>query len=215
MIAHQITYTLSKEKWQTVSILENNDPIVFVQPTEKLYVANPEIKVRKQLIQMLESAANNLPDNIMLYLIEGVRSIEDQKKAWDKSCEEIRIEFPNRDDEFYQQQTGLLVAKPLPLANHNCGGAVDVQLIYKDSGEFVDMGTLAKAGFGYALTQMLSDTITQNQKENRTVLREAMEKAGFVWYPGEWWHYCYGDRMWAVYTGRTECFFGPIQGIRR
>jgi D-alanyl-D-alanine dipeptidase len=99
------------------------------------------------------------------------------------------------------------------LANHNCGGAVDVQLVYMDSGECVDMGTPPKYGHGYALTQMLSDKITEAQKNNRTILREAMAKAGFVWYPGEWWHYCYGDRMWAVYSGRQESFYGPVQDI--
>ena len=61
---------------------------------------------------------------------------------------------------------------------------------------------------------MFSEDINEDQKQNRKILREAMERAGFVWYPGEWWHYCYGDRMWAVYTNRQECFYGPIQEIK-
>lgn len=38
-----------------------------------------------------------------------------------------------------------------------------------------------------------------------------MKKEDFVWYPGEWWHYCFGDRMWAVYSNQIECFYGPIE----
>jgi D-alanyl-D-alanine dipeptidase len=59
--------------------------------------------------------------------------------------------------------------------------------------------------------KMLSDKITDEQKANRKILRDAMEKEDFVWYPGEWWHYCFGDRMWAVYSNQRECFYGPIE----
>lgn len=43
-----------------------------------------------------------------------------------------------------------------------------------------------------------------------------MEKAGFQNYPFEWWHYCYGDRMWAAYSGKKTCFYGmPKQNERQ
>ena len=39
-----------------------------------------------------------------------------------------------------------------------------------------------------------------------------MENAGFKNYPNEWWHFCYGDRMWAAYSKRKDCFYGmPAQ----
>lgn len=209
----QITTTLPKSAWKNVIIEENNDSILIISPTSNLKLANPNIKIRKTLVAMLEKAADNLPDEFYLYIIEGVRSLEDQEKAWNESYKEIQKEFPNKDQEFWEHQTNLLVAKPSPLANHNCGGAVDVQLVYKENNDFVDMGTPAKAGHGYSKTQMFSNEITDTQKQNRKVLREAMEKAGFIWYPGEWWHYCYGDRMWAVYTRQEKCFYGPIDKI--
>lgn len=211
MYTTQISHALPKEKWQSVTIIENNDPIVLISATSKITLANPEIKVRRYLIEMLNSASKHLPENYTLHIIEGVKSLEKQQKSWDASYKKIQNEFPNKDNDFYEKQTGLLVARPLPLANHNCGGAVDVHLQY--NGEFVDMGTLPQSGFNYSLTQMFSKDITEEQMNNRTILRVAMEKAGFVWYPGEWWHYCYGDRMWAVYTNRTECCYGPIQDI--
>jgi D-alanyl-D-alanine dipeptidase len=60
---------------------------------------------------------------------------------------------------------------------------------------------------------MHSDLITEEQKVNRTLLREAMTKAGFAYYPLEWWHYCWGDRMWAVYSNQTKCFYGPVKEV--
>ena len=38
-----------------------------------------------------------------------------------------------------------------------------------------------------------------------------MKKLDFVNFPAEWWHYCYGDRMWAAYKGKKECFYGYIE----
>jgi hypothetical protein len=82
------------------------------------------------------------------------------------------------------------------------------------NGELVDMGTKPQALAEKKVVEMFSELITDEQKQNRTILREVMESVGFVWYPGEWWHYCYGDRMWAVYTEQKECFYGPIQNIK-
>jgi D-alanyl-D-alanine dipeptidase len=190
----QTTHTLPKEKWKNIVIKENNDPIVLIQLTSKIVLENPDIKIRKHVISMLEKASNNLPDNLCLYIVEGVRSLEKQKQQWDICYENMRKEFPGSDVDFLEKQTGLLVAKPSPLANHNCGGAIDLQLVYKDSGEIVDMGTSIQSNHDYRLAQMFSEDINEEQKQNRRILREAMEQAGFVWYPGEWWHYCYGDR---------------------
>ena len=32
----------------------------------------------------------------------------------------------------------------------------------------------------------------------------------FVNFPGEWWHFCYGDKMWAAYKNKKECKYGYI-----
>jgi D-alanyl-D-alanine dipeptidase len=206
----QISTTLPKEAWQPITIIENNDPIVRILPTPKLHLATPHIHIRSALIQMLEQASNHLPDEFCLYIVEGVRTLEKQQALWNECHEQIKKEFPHESIDFWNAHTGLLVAPPSPLANHNCGGAVDVTLIYKDSGEQVDMGTSIQSGSAYSRTKMFSEEIQDHHKHHRTILRESMERAGFVWYPGEWWHYCYGDRMWAVYSGKKECVYGPI-----
>ncbi len=58
--------------------------------------------------------------------------------------------------------------------------------------------------------QMLSGEITSEQKNNRKILRGLMETQDFVWYPGEWWHYSWGDRMWAIYKKKSECMYGQV-----
>lgn len=105
-----------------------------------------------------------------------------------------------------------VVARPEGISNHVCGGAIDVCLV-DEQGVMLDFGTdYAAAGeAGRRMCPMFAPGLTPEQIRNRKMLRRAMESAGFVWYPGEWWHYCYGDRMWAVYSGRTECCYGPVE----
>lgn len=73
----------------------------------------------------------------------------------------------------------------------------------------LDMGT------GYLehnkRTPMASKDITKQQKENRQILLMAMAAAGFVNYPGEWWHFCYGDKMWAAYFWEPYAFFEVVK----
>lgn len=43
---------------------------------------------------------------------------------------------------------------------------------------------------------------------NRRILRQAMEQVGFTQYRWEWWHYNYGNQMWAEESGSSSAFFG-------
>jgi zinc D-Ala-D-Ala dipeptidase len=46
-------------------------------------------------------------------------------------------------------------------------------------------------------------------RRNRGLLAAAMDHAGFVNYPAEWWHWSYGDRYWAFQTSRETALYGP------
>ncbi len=159
-----------------------------------------------------------------LVLIEGYRSIKDQQQSWDEKVNYVRSQHPDLSLVEIEQQVVWVIARPSEYSNHNCGGAVDVTLVY-ENGDLVDMGTPYPSGgannqLDKELSRetcerypMFSPHITQKQQDNRKILRTAMECAGFVWYPGEWWHYCYNDRMWAVYSGNRECGYGPVNRI--
>ena len=44
----------------------------------------------------------------------------------------------------------------------------------------------------------------------RTILREAMLAAGFFQHPGEWWHYSWGDQLWAWGSGAGAARYGRV-----
>ncbi|BAC89746.1 M15 family metallopeptidase [Gloeobacter violaceus] len=45
----------------------------------------------------------------------------------------------------------------------------------------------------------------------RARLRTAMEEAGFQQHPGEWWHFSYGDQLWAFYQQHPTAIYGQAQ----
>ena len=213
---NQINYVLPKSKWQDIIINESDEILVDIIETDRLKLhKNIPLKIREKVYSMLLEASLLLPENLNLVVIDGLRSLEIQKKSWDAAFNHFQKEYPNESFESIDNRTALVVARPLPLANHNCGGAVDVYLVNNDGG-VLDMGTeIVAVKDGYKKTMMFSSEITKEQINNRSILRETMIKVGFVYYPGEWWHYCYGDRMWAVYYDKKDCFYGPVSEINK
>ncbi|CAK2155539.1 hypothetical protein VCRA2116O234_510012 [Vibrio crassostreae] len=51
------------------------------------------------------------------------------------------------------------------------------------------------------------------QANNRRLLYNAMIGAGFTNLPSEWWHYDYGNQMWANYTGCNKAIFGATRPL--
>lgn len=83
---------------------------------------------------------------------------------------------------------------------HQTGGAVDLRLT-KD-GCRIDMG--GDFDEFNNKTATFSPHISEEQRAARKILYDAMIAEGFENYPNEWWHYCYGDRMWAAYSARRK-----------
>jgi D-alanyl-D-alanine dipeptidase len=97
-------------------------------------------------------------------------------------------------------------------SGHQTGAAVDLTLVEIDeSGSEVrelDMGTKMQEFNARTLTQ--NPLVTADQRENRELLLKAMEDAGFVNYPEEWWHFSYGERLWAELTGASETKYAAL-----
>ncbi|MFI3262048.1 MAG: M15 family metallopeptidase [Rikenellaceae bacterium] len=90
---------------------------------------------------------------------------------------------------------------------HQTGGAVDLRLT-KD-GNHIDMG--GDFDEFNNKTATFSPHISNEQRAARKILYDAMTIEGFENYPNEWWHYCYGDRMWAAYSAKRKAIYGSIE----
>ena len=93
--------------------------------------------------------------------------------------------YPNLDK---QALLGEYIA---PVSGHSRGATVDLTLVRCVGGgcDALDMGT----PFDFFDPRAHTDAaeITAAQRENRSLLLQAMARRGFVNYPKEWWHYTF------------------------
>ena len=89
---------------------------------------------------------------------------------------------------------------------HSTGGALDLSIVDADGVE-LDMGTDIDELVDASESVYYENTQTLYQK-NRELLLEVMEYAGFVQLPTEWWHFSYGDQIWAVATNSINAKYG-------
>ena len=60
---------------------------------------------------------------------------------------------------------------------------------------------------------LMADNHMQTEFGSRklAVLGDAMRRAGFVNYVDEWWHFSWGDQMWAALTGEAQAHYGEAR----
>jgi zinc D-Ala-D-Ala dipeptidase len=95
---------------------------------------------------------------------------------------------------------------------HSTGAAVDVTLV-DAAGVPVEMGSpideMSPRSYPdhYAALKSEPDRIFH---QNRLLLRQSMAWAGFEQHPNEWWHFSYGDQLWAWLVGQRQVSQKPI-----
>ena len=105
---------------------------------------------------------------------------------------------------------------PLRPAPHATGGAVDLTIVWQD-GAPLWMGSLFDDATALANTDRFEGDdanwsfSNDEARANRRLLYWLMLEAGFANHPDEWWHYSFGDQMWAVRTGQAAAYYGAIE----
>ena len=99
-------------------------------------------------------------------------------------------------------------------APHATGAATDLTLRWKD-GEMLWMGSLFDDVTALAnrdrFENLASDSFSFSDEEaraNRRLLHWLMLEEGFAGHPDEWWHFSWGDQLWAALTGAPAAHYG-------
>lgn len=201
---------LPKSIIDSIEIVESNEPLVEIISTEKIICVAPVPFARKGVVYKLVKASNSLPRGVKLKILHSFRSNETQKQFWDEALNDVRLQYPNATQAEIEIMAQKLSARPGGIGPHQTGGAVDVTLIDENGNEFA-MGTNYRNHEVVDKIPMFSKLCTNEEKFNRSILRKSMLSAGFYFYPGEWWHYSYGDRAWATYTGEKHAIYGEVK----
>jgi D-alanyl-D-alanine dipeptidase len=96
----------------------------------------------------------------------------------------------------------------LTLPPHVCGAAVDVDVIDRTNGQLLDFGS--KLNADTEKTILYCPDLTEDQKSNRLMLVTAMLDAGLASCMSEWWHFSYGDQIWAWFYSELNSLYSPV-----
>jgi zinc D-Ala-D-Ala dipeptidase len=151
--------------------------------------------VREDVAKKLLLAQSFLPKGFIFVIRCGYRSLAIQKRIYERMYLKVKMKHPSRGPNQIREETSKMVAPPDIVPPHSTGGAIDLSVAGTD-GKLLKMGT--RLGQFDKKTETDSEYISKEEKKNRLILSKAMEKAGFVNYPTEWWHWSYGDRYWAA-----------------
>ena len=193
-----------------IPVQENNEPLFDLRAQEIIsFGPSPEVPnntdytwVRLTVYRMLIKAQEYLPEGLRLCLYEGYRSIGLQEQLFNNYFDKVKKKYPSWNHQEIFFETTKLVA---PVTNidgssnippHSTGGAIDVYLIDNNE-QVVDMGIRVEdwmSDIDGRISQTNSSEISEKAKKYRSILSNALQAAGFVNCPTEYWHWSYGDR---------------------
>lgn len=177
--------------------------------------ASREQFVRRGAAEKLAEALRLLPDGLTFKVFDAFRPIGVQQALYDDYAGRIRAEHPEYSEEELVRAVSFFVSVPRydpdTPSVHNTGGAIDLTIVRRKTGEELDMGT------GFDDFTELSHTAYFEKHDpegviaaNRRLLYHTMLGAGFTNLASEWWHYDYGTAFWAYYTGEKAKYRGLL-----
>lgn len=174
-----------------------------------LYIKNhPDfsVKVRATVLERL-IVANTLlqKQGYQLSVRIGHRPLEVQQQLFDSLLRRFGKDMPKLSPTELVAEVRNYVSDPSVSEPPHCtGAAVDVDMLTLD-GKLVDMGSpINHAG---PESHVPYDRLTESCLRARMTLCNAMLEAGFANLATEWWHFSYGDQIWAYFYGKESTLY--------
>jgi D-alanyl-D-alanine dipeptidase len=162
--------------------------------------------LRLTVAKMLARANSFLPDGIVFVVNDAWRPLLVQSRYFNFYLNKYKKMFPNWNDKKLYAYTAKYVVPPNDRrrAGHLTGAAIDLELMKNNRRLPMKSLGLEHSERSETMFKQLQNHINRN----RQLLYDVMTKAGFINYPKEYWHYSYGDVMWAELTGSTTAIYG-------
>ena len=224
--------------WNKIPIKDNGDKLIaipnclkFLDPHPYSHLGAPYKdktsiwKLREEVVNRLVKVNDYLITKNSFYLLiyDSWRPLEVQefmfKRAFLLECEKLDIDaslknmksYPSilKKVEKFWAYPSYDTRGPPP---HSTGGALDVCLSDKE-GNLVEMGSTVDQMDETSNPDFYANIKNEEAiiwDSRRNLLKEIMTKFGFAQHPNEWWHFSYGDQLWAWKNKKANALYGKI-----
>ncbi|MEB3767056.1 M15 family metallopeptidase [Acinetobacter sp. MD2] len=211
------------EQIQQIPIHANQDPLIkidinnqrnlILEPyyyQQKIAGAVADFYIRKQVLEKLHLASQQLPQGLHLMLLDAWRPYPLQAALVESFNAEISARYPTHSEDEKQKILSLFVSAPSldprQPSPHMTGGSVDVTLC-DENGQALNLGTAFDEPIEESWTAALEKYPEHSAQRLRRVLYWAMHHAGFTNLPSEWWHFDYGNQLWAYFKQQPTAYY--------
>ncbi len=206
------------EELVKVAIEDNGEPLVDVFrvcPDLRWMAESPRWGfersglARETIALQLRKAQELLPSGLRLQIVGAFRPFDIQKAMYERAREELRKQHPDWDEELLTEYINVFSAPPIleTPPPHTTGGAVDMSII-DEAGERLDMTSPFEMGWDSAPTYI--EGLSEGARQNRALLISILTEAGITNFPGEWWHWSWGEPGWALRVGKPVALYGAV-----
>ena len=148
------------------------------------------LMARGQAAVRLQAVRNALPEGFDIVVLDAYRTLAEQKAL---------VDFYKAPSEFVASVSPESMRPP-----HTTGGAMNLTLSW--DGEPLAIGTDYDAFEAAATLEAFESKSDDVIRRLRRLMANSMMRYGFARYSPEWWHWSYGDDVWAAATGRSALY---------
>jgi len=210
--------------YENVPIHETAEPLVdlslFPFVLEPVYFqtglsSNPKMYCRKTVANKLLRIQGKL-EGRLCKIWDAWRPRSVQINIYMKFWNELSKKYPDWNEERLKKEVSVFVTDPTrskKIPPHSTGGALDLTLV-DSAGKELEMGT-GFDHFGPEAAALFYDQRSDSKMiaENRRLLREAMLSEDFRFDNDEWWHFDFGNQLWALSKGKPSAPYGEKHSV--
>ncbi|MEB3176424.1 MAG: M15 family metallopeptidase [Synechococcus sp.] len=208
--------------WHPIAIVESGEPLQALPPHLLRWQPHPYLalgapyaegcdpfRLRAGVLQRLLQAQAQLQSHhreLQLLIFDAFRPL-----AVQQFMVEYTRALPGVSEAEVQALWAAPSSDPATPPPHSTGAAVDLTLASAEGvplamgGEIDAVGEIAMP---LHFASAAPGTPEAQFHQHRCWLAEAMESAGFARHPGEWWHFSWGDQLWAWSSGEPQACYG-------
>lgn len=185
-----------------IDVVDNGEKLVSFQ--DNFLLRENVVKKLKQVEIQLQS----INPNYVIQVLSGFRDMSKQIKMFKNQLSLISQKRFYKNSVDLYEKVHQYIAVP-SVAGHPTGGAVDLLIINKNTNKPINFGS-NYLDFNDPNIKYFSKLITNQEKENRKLLRQIMIQNEFAPFDGEWWHFSYGDKEWAFYYKKPNAIYNQL-----
>lgn len=208
---------LRRKRIPTVPIVDNKAPLISLKGSACNLVYEPSIMedyryfVRDAVADKIIRISERLGRQAKQLIIRSAwRSVHHQRLLWDRRVDYLQQQNPEIHADEINEMAAYFIA-PETKSMHSTGGAVDALIHDTKNDRVMDFGS--NDGLKIELNRRCyveHPDVPAHAKRNRRLLIDLFEEEGFVCDPKEFWHFDYGNVVWAIAKNETHAIYGHI-----